>query len=105
MSDIATLATVREHVQSLRRQLDELEDEVRELQGARAQLAGLPTDPKDHGRVGRLETRMDTVEEKQSLHEKALDRLDRIGWKIIVAATLAGTATAFMAKAATWLAR
>jgi hypothetical protein len=101
----ARLDSFRQHLSNLRKEVAALDDEVRDLQGTRAQLTGLTTDRHDHGRVGRLEERMTTVETKQSAHEKSLDRLDRIGWKIILAASLSGTATALLVTAAKWIAQ
>jgi hypothetical protein len=63
----------------------------RTLERWRTHLFGFKDDKNDKGRLGRLEADMDehtvTLKEHSARHEKhdrALDRLDRIGFKILV---------------------
>ena len=67
----------------------------------RAQILGVEN-PRDPGRLGRMEIDMADLKATQARHGTTIDRLDRIAWKIIVAASLAGAATAIIIKVIIW---
>jgi hypothetical protein len=81
-------------VAALREDVDDLRSWQRDVDRLHAVTFGHePT--KDPGRLGRIETRQNTQEGIVSNQAKVLERLDRILWKIIVAATVGGAVAGF----------
>lgn len=99
------MAGTEENERDVDRRISRLEDEFREhcveAFGLRVQIVGL--DASDGGRIGRLEAAMKAMQEWKGLTDRRLDAFERVVWKIMAAATMAGTATALMVKALDWV--
>jgi hypothetical protein len=81
------------------RHVRRIDERVRGLEAYRQVLEGIPGHP---GTFASIDRRMTAMEKTQAEHGAQIAAVRHLGWKIVTAAVIAGTATSIVVKVITW---